>query len=95
MTLMHEIMKCILGSKKNVGQTLVTNERESKIQKRSNLDCETTKPTIAIQQLLDSNVTPSREEYNHLKDLEHSQNAGKLSANIGMQYILAAESLNR
>ena len=92
---MYEIMKYILGSKKNVGQNMVTYERESKIQKRSNLDCETTKPAIAIQQLLDSNVTPSREEYNHLKDLEHSQNAGKLSANIGMQYILAAESLNR
>ena len=88
-------MKYILGSNKNIGQTLVTNERENKTQKRSDLDCGTTKPTIAIQQLFDSNVTPSREEYNHLKDLEHSQNAGKLSANIGMQYILAAESLNR
>ena len=84
-----------LGSKKRNDYTKATNERSSKMQKRCNLTTDFTKPAISIQQFIDFEVTPSKEEYNRLKDLDHSQNVSKFSTNIGREFNSAAESLNR
>ena len=50
---------------------------------------------ITIKKLLEKNVTPSKEEYNELKDLDKAQNVDKQCVSIAKKYVDAAESLNR
>ena len=82
------------GSKKNAKHDPTTLERTSKKQNKSNSELEFTKP-ITIQQILDSDITPSKEEYNRLKDLDDKQNVSKTSNSIAKGYTSAAEFLNR
>ena len=50
---------------------------------------------ITIERILEMDITPSKEEYNLLKDLDQTQNVLKLSTSIATCYIEGAESLNR
>ena len=86
---------CILGSKNKSDNISTTLERGSNIQRKSSIAVGFTKPTITIEQFLHSDVTPTKEEYNHLKNLDETQNVSKNSTKIANGYIAAAESLNR
>ena len=81
-------------SKQNAKHDPANLERPSKKQNKSISELEFTKP-ITIQQILDSDITPSKEEYNRLKDLDDKQNVSKTSSSIAKGYTSAAEFLNR
>ena len=81
-------------SKQNAKHDPTNLERPSKKQNKSISELEFTKP-ITIQQILDSDITPSKEEYNRLKDLDDTQNVSKTSSSIAKGYTSAAEFLNR
>ena len=50
---------------------------------------------ITVKNLLEKDITPSKEEYNELKDLDKAKNVDKQSTIIAKKYVDAAESLNR
>ena len=84
----------MLGSSTNAELIPTTLERSSGKQNKSLQEVGFTKPII-IQQILDSDITPSKEEYNRLKDLDDTQNVSKTSSNIAKGSTSAAEILNR
>ena len=85
----------IQGSKNKAENNSTTLERGTNIQRKSSIAVGFTKPTFSIEQFLHSEVTPTKEEYNHLKNLDETQNVSKNSTKIANGYISAAESLNR
>ena len=84
----------MLGSSKNAELLPTTPERSSGKHNKPIQEVGFTKP-LTIQQILDSDITPSKEEYNRLKDLDDTQNVSKTSSSVAKGYTSAAEILNR
>ena len=91
----HILRFFIQGSKNKADNISTTLERSNNIQRKSSIAAGFTKPTINIEQFLHSEVTPTKEEYNHLKNLDETQNVSRNSTKIANAHIAAAESLNR
>ena len=45
--------------------------------------------------ILEKDITPPKEEYNELKDLDETQNVSRLAKTYANTYVDAAENLNR
>ena len=50
---------------------------------------------IAMNLILEKDITPPKEEYNELKDLDETQNVSRLAKTYANTYVDAAENLNR